>query len=1000
MALPQRSIGNSFIHSTGMDLGDVQTGFTVRTGFYFVNSGNAELLLSFSRNNDYAAFSFPSGIDAPVPIGKGQCKYVEYDFTAIMDSASGPYGATGPAYSGMYDTILDMSAKTRGDGQQDPSGNISMYLTGGTTGIGPHHPYRFLAKTGLYSGNGAPINELRWQHPTSDSGNYYMTHYLTEISNRAPESPEHAEWTGFHSFLSESEYVSTDVDGYTLEYRKFLTPTGFSASQSGNVNSIGNFDGTYLAFGDCYWYRIRSEYADINSANYSTTTGGGLINNVSDWIYASGTSDFNANVPLDVETGLRSGSSSFDTTRIKSRTGPKSALEIYFYQGETDIDLETKFTAELTRRGLSLPDYTANFTGVQFILSKNYSVGASTNANAGITASQILDSNAAETPTVLILNENSSVYGKGGNGGGGGFSDISMNLTAVNKPFVRVGGSISLKPGSASSVVGSDASSAIEIPNDGVDLLEIRKHYSAKIYGGGGGGGGGDSLFVVNFIDFDKLAEWTRPSLSHQEPGLFLVNKIDPLTGFWEMVIDYTPENNLADGKGVLEEGSSDVKVSDLGGLHRAGAGGGGQGFGTSIGGIDIKDSFYSQGKRGTLNGPGLGVTTQDPKSSPGGGGGRFGEKGKSAAVKFGRTLNDFFSSNVSQVGREGKAGGAAGHAIDANANANFSVGEIRSKLITITPNSVAPDGISDLVAWFNSGAGGNVGGSDVLEAVSVDDAAENGDNVRRWLSRNDPANIYLEQATAADQPVFFTGVTEFNGENAISFSPASGPNISHLEGVGIVGSGKVENSMESFEMFYVLHPTGLFENGDFRGLNINKWEAGFHQWSTIGNGQHISNFYSKEGKVIDNTGIDGLKRIIFDDFTTNGYIPLYQPSAWVYNISAKKIGSVLQYEIFNNGRLVHQTKVIGTSFSFLNTPLIGASRVGQAGLVNVGFNGRISEIVIYKKKLVAAERSSVTGYLLNKHLRILGSTGITDYTLSNKADSVNNFAGFLLFNS
>lgn len=996
MSIYNRPNGNQFIPSTGMDFGNVQTGFSIRTGFYLTNSGNNSIYTTIERSNEYPAFDFPSGVNSAIPIGRGQCKYVEFDFYSIFDTATGPKGSSGPAYSGMYNELLTLSSFSLKNDQTDTSGTILMHLTGGVSGhMTPHHPYRFLVKTGIYSGDGSPMTELRWQHPNLSSGNYFLTQYNIEISNRAPEDPDHSEWTGFHNFVTSNSSAQASIDGYDLFYRKFATPTGFCVTQSGVTYNTGQYDGKSLFYNNYYWYRIRSEYTDPTSNSYNSITGGGLVVDSSEWIYGSGVSDFKFDAPLDVETGLRLSSSSFSASNLRCFTGPKSALKIYLKNQESNINTTTKFNNELTRRGLDLATYTSNFTGVQYILPQDYTVGSNNTSVAGLTVERILDGDTNETPQVFILNKNSSIYGQGGAGGDGGYTDI--NVTVDNSQKIIRPDIVDFK----FSTIGSDGGDAIKIDSN-VNLFEIRKHYTARIYGGGGGGGGGDSFILTKFIDQNKFA-----NLSNLEDSINLTIEPleDPSTGETRLMVFSDSRVVERGSKGLYEEvitRTQDVSIdiTNIGGRHQGGVGGGGQGFGFSDPGLDLSTNYLNKKRGGSKSGPGISAILTNIKHSPGGNGGIFGRKGSNGKIENEENLDAIQFDTTEAADRDGKSGGAAGKAINADGNSNYSVSTLRSKLLTVSPNEIIPSDINNLVAWFTTEQnGGNVGGSDILESTGPNDAAEANDSAARWLSRNEPGTIYLDQSSAANRPTYLEGRTLFNNHETISFEQTStGPQ--YMTAVGVVGSGKIEDSIDGFDIFYVIHPSKQFENASFIGENLDLYKTGFMKWSTIKDGNHISRFYSKGGKLIDNIGVDGVDRIIFEDFTCNGKKPLYQSSCWVYNVSAKKLGNILNYNIYNNGIKIKEENIRRNAFSFISQPLIGVSRVNESGLSDIGFHGEISEIIIYKRSLTDRERDCLTGYLLNRYMRIYAASSIEDFTLSTKIEDTTNFAGFILFNS
>ena len=1013
MPIVDRPNGNTFIPSTGMALPFVQTGFQIRTGFYITNSGNVGIDLCFNRNNDYIAFTFPSGLKesevSSINIPRGQCKYIEFDYTAYMDIFSGPKGSSGPAYSGRYTTELDIFSQASTNRQTDPNGNIKMFITGTTSGAEPAIPTRFLVKTGLYSGDGVPITELSWQHP---SGDYYSTQYKIEHTDNAPEVPEHSNWTGFHTFPIKSKYVSQDVDGEKVTNYVFATPTGVSHTQVGTTRNTGRHDGVSFTFNDSFWYRIRGEYRDVNlgSFNPETGNGGNSLIRATAWVYGSGVSNFNIAAHADVEGGLVSGAGSptlDDPQLIVCKTGPKQAMKIRFNDFQTDINLKDSFDSELTKRGIVLADYTNNFTGVHFIVPKNFTVGSSSASTGPAikTGDVINDSSPAETPSILILEEGSTVVGRGGTGGDGGFTSVKVG---IENPTIPGGPIISIMDYDADipsqpSTLGFGGSSAIQISNTTTTNFKIRAHYTSKILGGGGGGGGGDTFFLSHFLDWDKLAE-IKNSIGASPEGVIrnvLVKDRSTSDGNTNLLIQSSQSASIKTFKGptiAVSIVDNEIQINDIAGLHQGGVGGGGQGFGTSPGGKFLHSNVISESAKGSLKKEGE-LISQERKISPGGAGGAFGEKGGNAIINYGESSDSasFFTINDPKD-QEGKNGGDAGLAVDGTTNTNYTSSNFRSKLLTIQPNAL-PDTVSNLLAWFDANNAGDITEND-------DSSAENGDEIKQWQARNDNS-ITLDQATSGNRPIFKTGITEFNGQSVVSFEPSSASDINYLTATGLTGSSKLISTMDGFEIFYMIHPFNLFsvdpENSNFKNFdNLSPYEQGFCQWSSIGEeSQNISKFYSKNGELVDNMGVDGQQAVTFRDFTSRSAQPVFQPSAWVYHLSARKVSSILEYQLFNNGKIMHEVKMSGSEFSFIASPIIGASRIGVAGYNNVGFNGYISEIIIYKAKLTADERDIVTGYLLNKYLRTKTVTNTTQiYINSNRLEDTTNFAGFVSFST
>lgn len=387
-----------FVDNTGLAVFGM-TGFALRTGFYLTNSGSDAILTKFSKNQlsgAQEAFEFPSGIVDPISIAPGSTKFVPFFFNPIAPNVyplnnAGSAGDAGfPAKDGMYNSTITISTRRESDNTPDPSGNITLDISGivtgwdnnpykGNDGQNPMHPSKFLVQTGYYNASGLPLHILQWEHPVSGG---WLTKYDLERS-QAPSSA----WTGIADFSSASSVdkpgdirhtrVTTD-DGSTvpietlfytgLYFPPFLTNQAFpEGGSSWSDTNTGIFQHPFyiandINFSEDYYYRIRSEFSNVAGGCIGEVPASGSM-----YVYASGTNNFYGEVKNQVSTGLGVKSFASDglitdapdgglsytnnRDRIKIPVGPKPALKIYLDNESTNLNLSGLFIQSLVQRG-------------------------------------------------------------------------------------------------------------------------------------------------------------------------------------------------------------------------------------------------------------------------------------------------------------------------------------------------------------------------------------------------------------------------------------------------------------------------------------------------------------------------------------------------------------------------------------------------------------------------------------------------------------------------
>ena len=388
------------------------------------------------------------------------------------------------------------------------------------------------------------------------------------------------------------------------------------------------------------------------------------------------------------------------------------------------------------------------------------------------------------------------------------------------------------------------------------------------------------------------------------------------------------------------------------------------------------------------------------------------------------------------------QAGGVGGAAIEVvSTNSNYSS---FGDLLTFK-NMVSPSNIPSLVAWFSTDD------STKFTCTSTGSLSSGKNYITKWTSRNS-ASIYMDAYSArswgyANCPLFVTssttkqqstGAALYATDNATSYTQFFndqdvaffGHKNNMLEINGIIGSSKLTEDMESFEIMYFLYPgvaekalssqlsafavsgesKGLFvgSNSDRPTNNEINWRDSkyrgwaLHQWSDIGgaddkNESYVnpSFFYDRKGQTSEGTGLPKNEApVTFRDFT-NGKSP---NRAWLYSISATRESGQIYYTVYNNLNLMVEAFYPGSAFSWLTYPRIGLTRSsGVSKSIWNCFYGSISDLVVFNKSLTPNERRAVYSHLASTKLTVGSSANRNTATDRNTLDMQNGFAGFNL---
>jgi len=401
--------------------------------------------------------------------------------------------------------------------------------------------------------------------------------------------------------------------------------------------------------------------------------------------------------------------------------------------------------------------------------------------------------------------------------------------------------------------------------------------------------------------------------------------------------------------------------------------------------------------------------------------------------------FDDFFQPDAAVDADQtlATAGGKAGRALDATGNSNYTQANFRSKLLTVGLTSseslaiTSFDQVGGFVTYFDSS-------QNVYTNAAGTTAAVDGDPVKRWNSVNDPTKIYMVQndasTAASSAPTYQKNNAAhpagyFSSKTCISFDTHMGP-YDYLETAGrdkrlkikgVTGAGKLESTMDGFDIFYYLVPMSRVDYDWYFGGGQYIWTRVPWQWSTAAPGTG-NQFFSTNGSTLDNTGLGTQGN--------SNYIQVYQEAfkypesrAYTWNISNQRVGLSLMGNVYRDGLNVASKFFAGLSdYTFLDEPILGgpSNESVAAGLplnteLAYQWKGGISRILVYNRKLKDQERAAVLNLLNNQELTVqtVIPSQIPDYSdtqkiylnknresIRNKPIDHNGFMGFITFDS
>ena len=240
---------------------------------------------------------------------------------------------------------------------------------------------------------------------------------------------------------------------------------------------------------------------------------------------------------------------------------------------------------------------------------------------------------------------------------------------------------------------------------------------------------------------------------------------------------------------------------------------------------------------------------------------------------------------------------------------------------MSLTQGAFSILNIPNLQAWWDASY-------NVLERVSPNDPAENGDPVRRWLARPDASGYYQDAANAgitAYQPTLYTYETGF-ANPFLQFTTNNQWMYTNTLGTTPVAS--VGRSI-----FAVV-----------RAKEVPAAAAGTGMWHMSASN---SRYPDTDGKI--NEGM-------FASALQNNITPTKNILDWqIYSVHSKSN----DYRIYLGAEL---------QFSSTSVTYSGGSQLYLGYSNSSHWNGKMAEIILFNRSLSNDQRLAVTSYLSNKY--------------------------------
>lgn len=502
----------SYVNITGVNIGTCLTGFGIHFPVTISNSGNSEVFYTLNNSN---VTNFDLSKDSFVISAN--------DYT-IFDIL---YNPTISSPSSNEETLITISSTSVEDGSTDPSGNISLYITGTKIiDITGGNPRSFRA----ISNPVGPSYDFYWKAPTGITGdnlhNYFITGYRLDLSTT----------TNFSS----------------PDFTKYI-----------NVAKNNNIDpsySTFYGFGDeDVFYRLsKNEFPSLKiDQNYYARLHSLVNNNSGVSIYASGVDSVSQSVSEEVFLG-------YSGTPINLKI-EKKAFNFYISPDNIWFNYTYELFPKLIQANNGSADFSA-YSGINIYLPEN-SVFESIDLKKGainLDGKFINLSGNAATYINLYIPTSTSVLGRNGEGSnlffeknttifngregytknGGQPPDVitkCLNNSKVYLDTTNGGPAFTLKAATnINNIIYTDIKYNIYSKLSNPQIINQNTNTWTKIAGGPGGNKGGfiyfpydshgSTYFFIDTLDIDSTSTYqsfylTVMPINGWQPYLYLLDR-------------------------------------------------------------------------------------------------------------------------------------------------------------------------------------------------------------------------------------------------------------------------------------------------------------------------------------------------------------------------------------------------------------------------------------------------------------------------------------------
>lgn len=356
----------TYVNTTGKNIGECLTGFAISYPLNIYNSGNSEVQYTFDNSNETNFALSQSSLSL------GSSDYNNIDIYYVPS-------VTSPA--GTQSTTITITSESVEDGSIDPSGNITLEITGNKIiDITGGYVRSFKAVRNYDPKNGLNY-DFYWSVPTGTGNlnNYFFTGYNLEISTNIGFSLPVA--------FSKNINISKNTNAFPI-YGDF-----YSTDQNLNYVNISNTDYKFL-MGTDYYARM-----------YTLSVGHSGIS-----IYATGVDSASTELSNEIISGY-----SGTPINIKFEEGP---LNVYLKEGRDIQNFNLfKYIVDVNYGS----DDLSNFNSINVYLPENSSFNSTSSDEYALkldgTFNNFTGITAGDTVINIYIPETTVLLGSKGQGG-------------------------------------------------------------------------------------------------------------------------------------------------------------------------------------------------------------------------------------------------------------------------------------------------------------------------------------------------------------------------------------------------------------------------------------------------------------------------------------------------------------------------------------------------------------------------------------------------------